>query len=169
MLRDLGCEFVIVGHSERRRDHNEDDPLIGMKAQHAYRAGLRPIVCIGETLSQRQEGSTFAVLERQLEGIISAANPDVVASSIIAYEPVWAIGTGLAATAEQAQEVHAYIRAHLHGCGITTGVPLLYGGSVTANNAAELFTCRDIDGALVGGASLIADQFTSIVNAAKKA
>ena len=167
MLCDVGCTHVILGHSERRRDQHEDDALIGRKALHAHRAGLTPIICVGETLAQRQDRSTFAVVQHQLDGIISIATPEVVASSLIAYEPVWAIGTGLAASAEQAQEVHAFIRAHLVSCGITTHVPLLYGGSVTASNASELFACSDINGALVGGASLKAQEFAHIVHHAR--
>jgi triosephosphate isomerase len=158
---------VILGHSERRRDQHEDDALIGRKALHAHHVGLRPIVCVGETLDQRQDGSTFDVVKHQLDGIIASASSDVVASSLIAYEPVWAIGTGLAATAEQAQEVHAFIRSHLHASGISSQVPLLYGGSVTSGNAAELFACVDIDGALVGGASLKADEFAQIIHHAR--
>lgn len=167
MLRDVGCTYVILGHSERRRDQHEDDALIGRKALHAHHVGLRPIVCVGETLDQRHDGSTFDVVKHQLDGIIASASSDVVASSLIAYEPVWAIGTGLAATAEQAQEVHAFIRSHLHASGISSQVPLLYGGSVTSGNAAELFACVDIDGALVGGASLKADEFAQIIHHAR--
>lgn len=167
MLCDVGCTYVIVGHSERRRDQHEDDALIGRKAMHAHHVGLRPIICVGETLSQRQDGSTFDVVQRQIDGIVAAASTNVIASSMIAYEPVWAIGTGLAATAEQAQDVHAFLRRHLHAIGISSHVPLLYGGSVTSSNAAELFACRDIDGALVGGASLKANEFAQIIHQAR--
>lgn len=166
MLVDLGCSYVIVGHSERRRDMHETDALIGVKAAAASRAGLRPIICVGEQLEERTAGRTQDIITEQLDGIIASATPEVVASSLIAYEPVWAIGTGLAASPEQAQEVHAWIRQHLATSGVQTHVPLLYGGSVTANNAAELFSCKDIDGALVGGASLKPQEFSTIVKAA---
>lgn len=168
MLSDLGCRYVILGHSERRRDYNESDADVGHKAKHAREAGLVPVICLGETLSERQGGATFDVIERQLRGLIDAAGIDVVASSVIAYEPVWAIGTGLAATSQQAQEVHARIREVLVGRGFTSHVPLLYGGSVTADNASELFACPDIDGALVGGASLKAEEFAKIVDHARR-
>lgn len=167
MLSDVGCAHVILGHSERRRDQHETDADIGRKVRHAHEVGLRPIVCIGETLDQRQRGITFDVLKEQINGIISTAGLDAVAASLVAYEPVWAIGTGLAATTEQAQEVHAFLRDHLALQGVQTHVPLLYGGSVTPSNAAELFACRDIDGALVGGASLKAIEFAQIVQHAR--
>lgn len=169
MLIEAGCSYVILGHSERRRDQHEDDELIGRKAHHALQSGLRPIVCIGETLEQRQNGQTISVIKDQLDNIINSATSECLASCIIAYEPIWAIGTGLAATAEQAEEVHACIREHLTFCGITQEVPLLYGGSVTAVNATSLFACSNIDGALVGGASLTADDFAGIVQAAREA
>jgi triosephosphate isomerase len=130
---------------------------------------LRPIICVGESLEQRQQGITHSVITAQLNGIIDAASEEVVASSIIAYEPVWAIGTGLAATSEQAQEVHCDIRQHLQSRGISNTVPILYGGSVTSANASSLFDCPDIDGALVGGASLNAADFAAIVATAQKA
>lgn len=167
MLSDAGCTYVIVGHSERRRDMRETDALIGLKAAAALRAGLRPIVCIGEQLDERTSGATRQVITSQLEGIIAAATPHVVSNALIAYEPVWAIGTGLAASAEQAQEVHEWIREHLVQANVSADVPLLYGGSVTAENAHELFSCKDIDGALVGGASLNAHAFNAIVDAAR--
>ena len=169
MLLDIGCTYVIVGHSERRRDQHEDDALIGRKAHRALETGLRPIICVGESLEERQQGITRSVITAQLDGIIDSATEQVVASSIIAYEPVWAIGTGLAATSEQAQDVHHDIRQHLHVRGISQHVPLLYGGSVTSANAASLFACPDIDGALVGGASLSAVDFAAIVASAQQA
>ncbi|MBU3699026.1 MAG: triose-phosphate isomerase [Candidatus Kapabacteria bacterium] len=167
MLRDVGCSYVIVGHSERRRDQHETDAEIGRKALHALQFGLRPIICVGEQLEERQSGMTHEVLHRQISEIIEAAGADVVSKSVIAYEPVWAIGTGLAATTEQAQDAHAAIRAHLDQHAVTHRVPLLYGGSVTAANAAGLFSCPDVDGALVGGASLKAMEFAQIVHAAR--
>jgi len=167
MLRDLGCSYVILGHSERRRDQHETDSDIGRKARHAHNAGLRPVVCIGETREQREHEITFDVLTSQLDGILETAGHDAMCASLVAYEPVWAIGTGLAASAEQAQHVHAVVRDHLAMRGIHTHVPLLYGGSVTSSNAAELFACRDIDGALVGGASLKAHEFALIVQHAR--
>lgn len=167
MLVDAGCTYVILGHSERRRDQHESDAEIGRKARHASEAGLRPIICVGELLEQRQDGKTQDVISRQIDGIVESAGADVVSTSVIAYEPVWAIGTGLAATAEQAQEVHLAIRGHLHTLGVAGTVPLLYGGSVTGANAAGLFACADIDGALVGGASLKAQDFAVIVQHAR--
>lgn len=168
MLVEIGCRYVILGHSERRRDQHEDNDLIGRKAHHALQSGLRPIVCIGESLEQRQNGQTFSVVKEQLDKIINSATAECIASCVIAYEPIWAIGTGLAASAEQAEEVHVCIREHLTSCGIAEALPLLYGGSVTAGNAASLFACNNIDGALVGGASLTADDFAAIIQAARE-
>ena len=165
MLAQNGCTHVIVGHSERRRDHFEADDLIGRKALAAIDSGLTPIVCIGESASERRSGVTFDVLNGQLSVIIDACGPEQFHSAVIAYEPVWAIGTGLAATPEQAQEAHAYIKAvvrELSGADIS----VLYGGSVKADNSEELFSQPDIDGALVGGASLKVEEFTNIINAA---
>lgn len=167
MLLDVGCSYVILGHSERRRDQKETDEEIGRKASHALHAGLRPIICVGEKLEERQRGKTHDVISRQIDGVIETAGADVVSQSVIAYEPVWAIGTGLAATAEQAQDVHASIRARLAHHAVLGSVPILYGGSVTATNASGLFSCQDIDGALVGGASLKAQEFAHIVNEAR--
>lgn len=169
MLIEAGCTYVILGHSERRRDQHEDNDLIGRKAHHALQSGLRPIVCIGESLEQRQNGQTFHVIKDQLDNIMNSATAESLSSCIIAYEPIWAIGTGLAASAEQAEEVHVFIREHLTSRGVTEAVPLLYGGSVTASNAASLFACQNINGALVGGASLTADEFAAIVQAAREA
>jgi triosephosphate isomerase len=166
MLADAGCTHVIVGHSERRRYHGETDHLIAQKVTAAIMAGLTPIVCIGETQGEREAGTTMDVVDRQLTTVIDEAGADAVRRSVIAYEPVWAIGTGLAATPEQAQEVHAAIRAIC----ITKEcvVPILYGGSVNDANAATLFACADIDGALVGGASLQAASFVRIIEAAAR-
>jgi len=169
MLTDVGCTYVIVGHSERRRDQHESDHQIGRKAHRALTSGLRPIICVGESLEERQQGITRTVITSQLNGIIDAASEEVVASSIIAYEPVWAIGTGLAASTDQAQEVHHDIRLHLESRGMPSPVPILYGGSVTSVHASMLFDCPDVDGALVGGASLNAVEFAAIVHAANEA
>ena len=168
MLLDLGCRYVIVGHSERRADHGEPDELIARKAAAVLEAGLDAIVCIGETKEQREAGETEAVLERQLNGSLAglALDPRRI---VLAYEPVWAIGTGLTATPEQAQQAHAFIREKLAALGgeeTAAGMRIQYGGSVKPNNAAELFGCEDIDGGLIGGAALDADSFAAIVKAA---
>ncbi len=168
MLIDVGCTYVILGHSERRRDQHETDAEVGHKAQHALYAGLRPIICVGEQLEERQSGQTQVLISRQIDSIVEAAGATVVSQSVVAYEPVWAIGTGLAATAEQAQQVHASIRTRLQQHGVSAHVPLLYGGSVTGANAARLFSCEDIDGALVGGASLKSQEFAQIVYEARQ-
>lgn len=163
MLNDLQCDFVIVGHSERREYYAESSEAVAQKALLVQQAGICPIVCIGETLAQREAASTLTVIAEQLNALLS--KPDLkLANIVIAYEPVWAIGTGKTASPEQAQEVHAFIRAWLkeHIETQAAGVKLLYGGSVKGSNAAELFAQADIDGALVGGASLKADDFWSI-------
>jgi triosephosphate isomerase len=167
-LVELGCRYVLVGHSERRRDQHETDALIGRKAAAACAAGLVPIICVGETLDERDAGRTLDVIAVQVRDIVGSAGEDVLRASVIAYEPVWAIGTGRSATPEQAQEVHAMLRADVAARGAAS-IPLLYGGSVTPETAADLFACQDIDGALVGGASLNAASFTSIVAAAAAA
>lgn len=161
MVRDMGCTSVIVGHSERRRYHHETDELIAAKVLAARAADLVPIICVGETLEERQRGVQTDVIRRQLSTILEIAGVTSVQAAIIAYEPVWAIGTGLAATPEQAQEVHAMIDTLLREHGVE--IPILYGGSVTAENAATLFACPDIHGALVGGASLKPGSFADIV------
>jgi len=165
MLADAGCRYVILGHSERRRDQLEDDAMIGHKAVAAAAAGLTPIVCVGESLAEREAGVTVDVVTHQIDGVVAASGVDTMRRSILAYEPIWAIGTGLAATPEQAQEVHAAVRSHCrsrHGID----VPILYGGSVTDQNADDLFAQPDINGALVGGASLKAAAFNEIIRAA---
>jgi triosephosphate isomerase len=163
MLKFVGCTWVIIGHSERRQYFNETDASVAAKTATAYKAGLLPIVCIGETLAEREAGATLSVVGRQLDAVLSllAANIGVGA---IAYEPVWAIGTGKVASPEQAQEVHAAIRAQLarKSPALAEQTRVLYGGSVKASNAAELLGCADIDGALIGGASLIAEDFLEI-------
>jgi len=169
MLLAAGCQWVIIGHSERRQFFGETDELVRAKTAAAQKAGLLPIACIGETLSEREAGKTLEVVYRQLDAFSSvlAEKPGVAA---IAYEPVWAIGTGKVATTEQAQEVHAAIRKRLAGVSreLSEVTRILYGGSVKADNALGLLGCADIDGALVGGASLKADSFMGIVNAAKQ-
>lgn len=165
MLKDIGCHYVILGHSERRANFNESDALIADKAKAVVEGGLVPIVCIGETLQQREAGQTLAIIEEQLAHVLGLKdNLPAVTSIIFAYEPIWAIGTGQTATPEQADEVHHFVRqaceATVSGWG--ESVRILYGGSVNPTNAAALFAMPNIDGALVGGASLKADQFIEI-------
>ncbi|WP_353150452.1 triose-phosphate isomerase [Pollutimonas bauzanensis] len=163
MLTDFGCRWVLVGHSERRTLHGETDTLVAEKALAALKAGITPVVCVGETLAEQEAGRTNEVIQRQLAPVL-ALGADSVAKMVIAYEPVWAIGTGLTATPEQAQEVHAFIRAQLSELGVPQ-VRILYGGSVKASNALSLFAMSDIDGALVGGASLVTEEFLRIAAA----
>jgi len=166
MLRDQACQWVILGHSERRQYHGELSALIGAKLSAAVEAGLRPILCVGETREERENGDAESVVVGQLEGVLlEQAN---LAGLVVAYEPVWAIGTGLTASPEQAQDMHAFIRASLEDIpGVDANATrLLYGGSVKGANAEELFSQPDIDGALVGGAALDAAEFLAIVNAA---
>jgi triosephosphate isomerase len=166
MLSDLGCRWVILGHSERRQYHDESDEKVAAKLAAALDAGLQPIVCVGETREQREAGSAEIVVGAQLQGALTGqANLETL---VVAYEPVWAIGTGLTATPEQAQEMHAFIRTCLQQiAGVdASATRVLYGGSVKVNNAAQLFAEPDIDGALVGGAALIAEDFLTIINAA---
>lgn len=165
MLQDCHCQYVILGHSERRQLYQETNQLVARKCQAALNAGLAPIICVGETLEQRQAGVTQQIVQEQLEVVLSLQdNPNRLKQAVIAYEPVWAIGTGQVATAEQAQEVHAAIRATLaeFGAELATTMRILYGGSVKPGNAAELLAMPDIDGALVGGASLKAESFIEI-------
>jgi triosephosphate isomerase len=168
MLRELGCRYVIVGHSERRALFGDSDATVARKAAAAAAAGLVPIVCVGETLAEREAGQTLAVVERQLAAVLAGAGTAVVAGGVIAYEPVWAIGTGRTATPDQADEVHRAIRGLLARHDATMGdhVRILYGGSVKAANAADLFARPDIDGGLIGGASLDAGEFLAICAAA---
>jgi len=166
-LADAGCRWVLVGHSERRRDHGEDDALVARKLAAAVRHGLRPILCLGETRDERRAGETFAVLERQLAAALTTAPVDGL-GWVVAYEPVWAIGTGDVATPEQAQDAHAFLRARLAELGspaLAASLRLLYGGSVKPDNAAELIAQPDVDGFLVGGASLDAGKFLAIIHA----
>jgi triosephosphate isomerase len=167
-LAELGCKLVLVGHSERRAILGEDDGLVSRKFAAAQASGLTPVLCVGETLEQREAGETIAVVAKQLSAVIEALGVHALANSVVAYEPVWAIGTGLTATPQQAQDVHAQIRAQVAALDpvLAEGVRILYGGSVKAVNAAELFGMPDIDGGLVGGASLNADEFGAICRAA---
>jgi len=168
MLRDVGCNYVLVGHSERRQFYGENDALVARKFVAAQAAGLVPVLCVGETLDEREGGRTTEVVTRQLDAVLGVSGAGALHSAVIAYEPVWAIGTGRTATPEQAQEVHAMIRARvaLADARIAGEVRILYGGSVKASNARELFAMPDIDGGLVGGASLKADEFAQICAAA---
>jgi triosephosphate isomerase len=165
MEAEFGCRYVLVGHSERRARCAESDALVADKAAAALGAGLTPVVCVGETLAEREAGSTGAVVARQFDAVATRLGERMVAI-VIAYEPVWAIGTGRTASPEQAQAVHRLLRQRLEDlAAAAVGVPLLYGGSVKADNAKALFACPDIDGALVGGASLKADEFLAIARA----
>ena len=167
MLADLGCHYVIVGHSERRTNHGETDALVRSKAVALIQGGLHAIVCVGETLEQREAGDTEAVLERQLTESLSGLTADAD-RFVIAYEPVWAIGTGRNATPEQAQQAHAFLRERLssiENAALAARVRIQYGGSVKPDNAAALFSCPDIDGGLIGGAALDAGSFAAIVRA----
>lgn len=170
MLADIGCRYVIVGHSERRTLYAEDDDLIARKFMAAQRHGMVPILCIGESLEERARGATHAVVARQLDAVLAAAGIAAFTAAVVAYEPLWAIGTGRTATPEQAQEVHALIRARLAEKDAKIGgfLRVLYGGSVKAANAAELFAMMDVDGGLVGGASLQAEEFGRICAAARR-
>jgi triosephosphate isomerase len=164
-LKDAGCEYVLLGHSERRQFFGETDAALRVKLQSAWTHGLKPVLCIGETLDEREDNKTFAVLKRQLS-ILEGLAPAQVATLVIAYEPVWAIGTGRTATPAQAQEAHLYIRNELKRLfseGLAQGVRILYGGSVKADNIDSLMAEADLDGALVGGASLKADEFSRII------
>jgi triosephosphate isomerase len=164
MLRDFGCRYVIVGHSERRTLYGEDSDLVARKARAALDAGLVPIVCVGETLAEREGGVTERVVGEQLDAATGVLGADGLSRCVIAYEPVWAIGTGLTATPEQAQAVHAFIRERVAklDAKVASNLLILYGGSVKANNAATLFAMSDIDGGLIGGASLVAADFLAI-------
>ncbi|QDV32507.1 triose-phosphate isomerase [Tautonia plasticadhaerens] len=170
MLVDVGCTHVILGHSERRHGLGETDAFINRKLHAALKAGLIPILCIGETLEEREQGRTEAVVASQLDGSLDGLEAEPMAGVVLAYEPVWAIGTGRTATPEQAQEVHAFIRGRLaekFSEAIAARVVIQYGGSVKADNAADLLARPDIDGALVGGASLKAPGFLGIIEAAR--
>jgi triosephosphate isomerase len=166
MLAEFGCRYVIVGHSERRAYHGESDQIVADKAKAALARGITPIVCVGETLAQRDAGETEAVVKRQLSAVIQKL-AHCVGEMVVAYEPVWAIGTGRTATPEQAQAVHAVLRAQLKAATPRADtMVLLYGGSVKSDNAASLFAQADIDGGLIGGAALKAEDFVAICRAA---
>lgn len=168
MLCEFGCRYVLVGHSERRSLFGESDAVVAAKFVAAREAGLVPILCLGETLVEREAGATAAVVSRQLDAVIDRAGVAALASAVVAYEPVWAIGTGVTASPAQAQEVHAAIRERVADldAGLAEGLRILYGGSVKPQNAAELFAQDDIDGGLIGGAALVADDFLAICQAA---
>ena len=168
MLKDFDCHYVIVGHSERRALYAEGDALVARKFMAAQKAGLTPILCVGETLAEREAGETSAVVSRQLKAVLDAAGIASFGKVVVAYEPVWAIGTGRTAKSDQAQEVHALIRDRIgaRDARIAAALRVLYGGSVKAANAAELFAMPDVDGGLVGGASLKAEEFVRICAAA---
>jgi triosephosphate isomerase len=168
MLREFGCRYVIVGHSERRQLFGEDDATVALKAHAVLAEGMVPIVCVGETLAQRSQGITQDVVGAQLGVVAERLGTEGLKMCVLAYEPVWAIGTGKTATPEQAQAVHAYLRELLaaRDATISATVPILYGGSVKGANAAELFGMRDVDGGLIGGAALVAEEFIAICQAA---
>jgi triosephosphate isomerase (TIM) len=168
MLAELGCRYAIVGHSERRSLHGESDELVAEKFLAAQRHGLMPILCVGESLAEREQDQTEAVVARQLNAVLEAAGIEAFSRAVIAYEPIWAIGTGRTATPEQAQAAHGFIRGLLRSenANIADFTKVLYGGSVKAANAAEIFAKPDVDGGLVGGASLEAEGFASICRAA---
>lgn len=168
MLLDFGCKYTLVGHSERRTLYGEDNVLVAKKFAVARAAGLIPILCIGETLEERQQGITEEIVGHQLAAVIDLEGVAALADAVVAYEPVWAIGTGMTASPEQAQAVHASIRAQVaqHDAGVADGLRILYGGSMKPGNAEELMAQHDIDGGLIGGAALKADDFLAICKAA---
>jgi triosephosphate isomerase (TIM) len=167
MLREFGCRYAIVGHSERRSLYGEDDGRVAAKFAAARRAGLTPILCVGETLQQRERGETESVVDRQLDAVLSASGVAALVDAVLAYEPVWAIGTGRNATPQQAQDVHAFIRSRVaeRSRDVADGLTIMYGGSVKPGNARELFAMPDVDGGLIGGASLVAEDFIAICGA----
>jgi triosephosphate isomerase (TIM) len=169
MLKDVGCKYVLVGHSERRLIYRESDQLVARKFAAAHAKALIPVLCVGEQLADREASRTEEVIARQLDVVLELCGPEVLGQGVVAYEPVWAIGTGRTASPEQAQEVHAFIRARIAGrdARIAGATRILYGGSVKAGNAAELFGMPDVDGGLIGGASLKADEFLAILAAAR--
>ena len=167
MLKDCGCEFVIIGHSERRQFFSETDRSVNIKTKKAVASGIVPIMCVGETLKQREEGVTFKVVESQVTEGLSGISAQDMLKTVIAYEPVWAIGTGKTATPQQAEEVHAFIRkilSDVSGKETAEQLRILYGGSIKPENISDIMRCANIDGGLVGGASLKVDSFLSIIN-----
>lgn len=169
MLQDFACSYVIVGHSERRQYFGETDALVAAKVKKAVENDLTPILCVGETLEEREAGQAFAVISEQLAAVTAVLSAEQLQNIVVAYEPVWAIGTGKTASPEQAQDVHAHIRGDIAklDASIADGMQILYGGSVKPDNAAELFAMQDIDGGLIGGAALKANQFIDICAAAQ--
>ncbi|CAG2130303.1 triose-phosphate isomerase [Cupriavidus numazuensis] len=167
MLGEFGCTYALVGHSERRTYHGESDAVVAAKALRALEFGIIPVICVGETLAQREAGETEAVVGRQLQAALDALSVEQLGRAVLAYEPVWAIGTGKTASSEQAQAVHAFLRAKVRerDAGVADRMAILYGGSVKPDNAVELFSMSDIDGGLIGGASLKSDDFLAIGNA----
>ena len=170
MLQDFACRYVLVGHSERRAIYGESDTLVAEKFAAALASGLSPVLCVGETLAQREAGKTVEVVAAQIDAVLKRVGVAAFFGAVVAYEPVWAIGTGRTASAEQAQEVHAAIRAQIAAADaqVAEGLQILYGGSVKPGNAEELFAMADIDGGLIGGASLVAADFLAICRAAVK-
>jgi triosephosphate isomerase len=168
MLKEFGCRYVIVGHSERREDHCESNALVAAKALKAIESGLVPIICVGESLATRETGELEGFLAAQLDALTVSLTAEQLSKTVIAYEPIWAIGTGVTASPEQAQDAHAFIRGHLakFDANVAANIQILYGGSVKADNAEELFAQADIDGGLIGGASLKVDDFRKICQAA---
>jgi triosephosphate isomerase len=168
MLTDFACRYVIVGHSERRSYYGDTDEIVAAKFEAAQKSGLIPILCVGETLDEREKNVTADVVARQMDAVVSRCGVAALAQAVVAYEPVWAIGTGRTATPEQAQEVHALIRRRVAGTdsGVAEGLRILYGGSMKPGNAAELMAQPDIDGGLIGGAALVAADFVAICKAA---
>lgn len=167
MLKDFGCQYVIVGHSERRNIYGETDEVVAKKFAKTQAGGLIPILCVGELLEEREAGNTENVVQRQLDAVINLTGIAALANAVIAYEPVWAIGTGKTASPQQAQEVHAFIRQHLakQEAAIAEKVQILYGGSMKGSNAVELIAMADVDGGLIGGAALNAEEFLTICRA----
>ena len=170
MLAEFGCRYVIVGHSERRQLYGESDAQVAAKFSAVQSAGMTPILCVGETLAERDTGKTETVVGRQLEAVLHGAGAPAFAKAVLAYEPVWAIGTGRNATPEQASDVHAFLRARVarEDAATAQGLRILYGGSVKAANAGALFAMPELDGGLIGGASLVAQEFLAIARAARK-
>lgn len=168
MLAESGCEYVLIGHSERRALYAETDKQVAAKFTAAQKAGLRPILCVGETLADRDAGRTEQVVGRQLDAVLDVAGAGGMENAVLAYEPVWAIGTGRTATPQQAQDVHAFLRGRIAGQAesVAGKLRILYGGSVKPGNAAEIFAMQDVDGGLIGGASLVAEDFLAICKAA---
>ncbi len=170
MLADLGCDFVIVGHSERRALYGESSETVAAKFAAVLAAGMKPILCVGESLAEREAGQTERVVDEQLDAVFRTSGAEGIGRGVIAYEPVWAIGTGMTATPEQAQEVHRHLRSRVatHDAGVAASVQILYGGSCKGDNAEGLFSMPDVDGGLIGGASLKAADFLAIAEAASR-